>query len=41
MMVEKPGDDAAKAIKFMLVKAGIFILIPALAAAIAVYFTLK
>lgn len=36
-----PGDDAAKAIRFMLVKAGIFILIPAVAAAIAVYFTLK
>ncbi len=39
----KPGnnDDAVRAVKFLAVKAAIFILIPALAAAAAVYFTLK
>lgn len=34
-------DDAAKAIRFMIGKAAIFILIPAIAAAVAVYLTLK
>ncbi len=35
------NDDAKRAIKFLAIKAAIFILIPALAAAAAVYFTLK
>ena len=34
-------SDARKAIRFMVVKAAIFILIPALAAAVAVALTLK
>lgn len=33
----KTNDDAAKAVKFLAIKAGIFILIPLLAAAIAVW----
>ena len=39
----KPGDndDAMRAVRFLAIKAAIFILIPALAAAAAVYFTLK
>ncbi len=40
-MSQKNNDDAAKAIRFMAIKAAIFILIPAAAAAIAVYFTLR
>lgn len=36
-----PNDDARRAIRFMLVKAAIFILIPAIAAAVAVVMTLK
>lgn len=35
------NDDARRAIRFMVVKAAIFILIPALAAAVAVVLTLK
>lgn len=34
-------SDAAEAIRFMAVKAAIFILVPLIAAAIAVYVTLK
>lgn len=35
------NDDAMRAIKFLAIKAAIFMLIPALAAVAAVYFTLK
>ena len=35
------SDDAAQAIRFMAVKAAIFILVPLIAAIVAVYFTLK
>jgi len=35
------SDDAAQAIRFMAVKAAIFILLPLLVALITVYFTLK
>lgn len=35
------SEDAAKAIRFMAVKAAIFILVPLLAAVIAVMITLK
>jgi hypothetical protein len=35
------SEDAAKAIRFMAVKAAIFILVPLVIAVIAVYFTLK
>lgn len=34
------NEEAAKAIRFMLVKAGIFILIPVIASALAVFFLL-
>lgn len=34
-------SDAAEAIRFMAVKAAIFILVPLIAAAVAVYVTLK
>ena len=36
----KANEDAARAIRFMAVKAAIFILIPAAAAVVAVVFTL-
>lgn len=35
------GDDAAKAIRFMAIKAAIFILVPLLAAVVAVLVMLK
>lgn len=35
------SDDTARAIRFMAVKAAIFILVPAVVAVVAVYFTLK
>jgi hypothetical protein len=35
------SDDTAHAIRFLAIKAAIFILVPAVLAAIAVYFTLK
>jgi hypothetical protein len=46
MTAERPGPppddaDARRAVRFILVKAAIFILIPALAAAVAVMLTLK
>jgi len=36
-----PDSDAAKAIRFLAVKAAIFILLPLVVAAVAVYLTLK
>lgn len=36
-----PNDDVRMAVRFMLVKAAIFILIPLLAAVVAVILTLK
>lgn len=36
-----PRSDAAEAIRFMAIKAAIFILVPLIAAAVAVYVTLK
>ena len=38
---QQASDDTAQAVRFMAVKAPIFILIPAVVAGIAVYFTLK
>jgi hypothetical protein len=38
---DKPGDDAARAIRFLLIKAAIFIGVPVLAAVIAVLTMLK
>ncbi len=37
----RANDDAAQAVRFMVIKAAIFILVPAIGAAVAVYFTLK
>lgn len=36
-----PGDDARRAVRFMLVKAAIFILVPLVTAVVAVMLTLK
>lgn len=39
--MERLSDDAQKALRFLLIKAAVFIGVPILAAAVAVYFTLK